>query len=207
MLIQAVAIAILSLLLLPVATAIGQVPTEPEMDLRTTVARLMRENEKLRATMQTCAADREVARGASAETVATAVEAPGPAVGGVPTSPAHLALVADARFAASGTVAGATEPAASTNALRDLPPPDRNAQHVGDDDKADQAVSPIPFPQVPQRTDWFFQHLAQQYTVLKRLYTQNALQGLPQDEAQCSDARTRLYCQMAVRLYWIDSAR
>jgi hypothetical protein len=204
---HAVPVAILSLLLLPVPTAIGQVPAEPEKDLRTMVAKLMRENDRLRSAIQSCVADRDAARGAPAEAEASAAEAPGPAAGGTHSPPAHLALAADARFAAVESVAGTADPAPATNALRDSPPPDRNAQYVVGDDKADGAVSPIPFPQVPQRTDRFSQHLARQLDILQRQYTPGALQGLPQDEAQCNDSRTRLYCQMAVRLYWIGSAR
>ena len=194
-------------LLLAVVPAIGQEPAEPHADLRMTVARLARENERLRLAMQSCAVDRDAAIGASAKAAAAAVEAPSPAAVGTSTRPAHLAVAADARFAAVATVTGAAAPAPATNALRDSPPPDRSAQYVAGDDKADGAVSPIPFPQVPQRTDWFSQHLARQLEILRRLYTQGALQGLPQDEAQCTDSRTRLYCQMAVRLYWIGSAR
>jgi hypothetical protein len=200
-------VATFSLLLLATFPAIGQVPVEPESDLRTTVSRLARENERLRLAIQSCAADKDAAMGVSATAAAPAVEAPRAAAVGTPTPPAHLALAADARFRAAETVAGTAEPSPATNALRESPPPDRNAQYVAGDDKADGAVSPIPFPQVPQRTDWFSQHLARQLEILRRLYTQGALQGLPQDEAQCSDSRTRMYCQMAVRLYWIGSAR
>lgn len=107
---------------------------------------------------------------------------------------------------AEAAVAGNCPPQQPAGDRRNSPAPAAPSYASDAGGKADQAPSPIPFPQVPGRTDWLDSHLAEQYSILQRLYTPAALQTLGQQEASCSDPRTGLYCRMRVRIFWINNA-
>jgi len=109
-------------------------------------------------------------------------------------------------------VAIATPAQNTRRSLRSLPPArpayvtyQRFDASAGDE-KAEQAPSPIAFPRVPGRTAWLEAHLNAQYAVLQRLYTEHALRELPNDERECNDPHTDLYCKIKNRLDWIESA-
>jgi len=73
--------------------------------------------------------------------------------------------------------------------------------------KADQAVSPLAFPNAPSNTNWLYAHLDRQIGLLKRLYTSQALQSLGTQERDfCKVTKTKPYCIMQLRLYWISNA-
>ncbi len=73
--------------------------------------------------------------------------------------------------------------------------------------KADQAVSPLSFPNAPSNTDWLYAHLDRQIGLLKQLYSSQALRSLgTQEHDFCKVTKTRPYCIMQLRLYWISNA-
>lgn len=112
--------------------------------------------------------------------------------------PANMAVSKDLQVAAKKT---------SKSTGPDL----RNSPHYADsgpgNPKADQAVSPLAFPNAPNNTDWLYAHLDAQIGLLNRLYTSQALQSLgTQEQNFCKVTRTKPYCIMQLRLYWISNA-
>lgn len=200
------------LLSVPTPGSADSADKEQVRRLETRVEQLTMQNKRLNAARAECLAERDSCR------ERTTAKFPDTRPDDPPTggpSPPKLSVGGVAMIEHPGakqSVAKAAEPQQSAGGRRATPPPQPRSgtyfQSAGgpQDGKADQAVSPIPFPRVPGRTDWFEAHLASQLGVLNRLYTDAALRSLEQDERSCNDPRTRIYCKIRVRLYWIESA-
>lgn len=176
------------------APVIAQTPSEPDAKLKAIAEKLMRDNRQLRSELVACKTSQD-AGGAKAADVA-------------PAQPVTGVIGAKAVWAGGkGEVAPVAPPPPAKSGLKDSAPSRPSPSYsTGGGDKADQAQSPIQFPQVPPQTDWLNAHLQSQYSVLSRLYTSGALQMLAQQEQGCNDPRTGHYCKIRLRLHWISSA-
>ena len=107
------------------------------------------------------------------------------------------------RFREIAEVPGKCPPQGGTELSSTAPP---SAPPYMSEDKRDDTQSPDSFPLVPGQGEWLDAYLGDQYSVLQKLYTTEALANLGPQESACGYTGTARFCRMRVRMFWISRA-